>query len=514
MIKKYLPRQWSLKKTSYHDGFSHYFFYVLVASLLLRIFFIGSNELLAEEAYYWNYANHLDFGYLDHPPMVAVLIRIPTMIFGSHEFFVRLATLFCWLLTAFFSYKLTNSIKEGTGLYSVILLAILPFFFLHSLVITPDMPLTACWSGALYYLFRALVLDESNQWYTAGIWLGLGMLSKYTIVLLGPAVLLYFLFVPKARQWFFRKEPYLCLLIVFMIFTPVIYWNATHEWVSFLFQSTRRFKSAFSFSAPEYLGLLFLFLMPLGVLGLFNLFKTKVSDKDLITTDSKFFLQLFTLVPLLFFGVFSLSHGMKFNWIGPGLLAIIPWLAIHMVRSSKTSTSTNFVWFITAVILLFSYSVMMFFIEFGNSERFNKTAFKKFISWRDLTEQFNSIAKDVAFKTHSTPIFVPLDLYNLNSELSYYQSRLLVQGAIEKSYPIEGCHIFGGNSLMYRNWSHNKSLAGKTLILISIEPQFFNIPSIINNVIKKSEVKYIWSHSQGGVAQIKPYYYQVVQMKS
>jgi dolichol-phosphate mannosyltransferase len=49
-------------------------------------------ELLPEEAYYWNYSRHLDIGYLDHPPMVAWLIRLGTMVFGQNEFGVRIGT--------------------------------------------------------------------------------------------------------------------------------------------------------------------------------------------------------------------------------------------------------------------------------------------------------------------------------------------------------------------------------------------------------------------------------------
>lgn len=59
-------------------------------------------RLLVEEAYYWNYAQHLDWGYLDHPPMVAVLIKACTFLFGTNEFGVRSASLFCWFISAFF----------------------------------------------------------------------------------------------------------------------------------------------------------------------------------------------------------------------------------------------------------------------------------------------------------------------------------------------------------------------------------------------------------------------------
>lgn len=59
---------------------SHPFLILILLLLLLRIFFMFKSNLLAEEAYYWNYSNHLDFSFLDHPPMVAILIKLGTLI--------------------------------------------------------------------------------------------------------------------------------------------------------------------------------------------------------------------------------------------------------------------------------------------------------------------------------------------------------------------------------------------------------------------------------------------------
>jgi hypothetical protein len=487
---------------------------IIGISLLLRLVFIGHSNLLVEEAYYWNYAQHLDFGYLDHPPMVAVLIKLTTSIFGTDEFSVRFASLLCWLLTAFFSFKLTNLLARGAGLYAVMLLAILPFFFLHSLVITPDQPLNACWSATLYCLYRALLLNESKYWYGAGLWLGLGLLSKYTIVLLGPATLLYLCLTPTARSWFARKEPYIGALIAALLFTPVIYWNATHEWVSFLFQSTRRLESTFSFSLHQLIGLLVLFLMPPGILGLWQLLKKNASNTVSIETKTKRFLQVFTLVPLIFFGVFSLSHGIKFNWIGPGLLAIIPWLAMLIKQIKDTRKVTLVVsWLITAALLLIFYSGMMFVIIFGTPDIVYKKLFLKYIAWDDLTQQVHTVASHIEIEKNTHPIIVPLDLYNIGSELSFYQAKFMAHGDTHISYPIIGRQLFGADSLMYRYWSPNTSLANKTLIIISNDLNDFNNARLKQQVIEKSPLQTLWSHSPMRGAKINPYYYQVVQMK-
>ena len=490
--------------------------FIIGISLLLRVLWIGHFDLLVEETYYWNYAQHLDFGYLDHPPMIAVLIKLSTAIFGTNEFAVRIPSIFCWLVTAVFCFKLTNLISRGAGLYAVMLLAILPFFFLHSLVITPDQPLTVCWSAMLYCLYRSLILDEAKYWYAVGVWLGLGMLSKYTIVLLGPVTLLYMCVIPSARTWFTRKEPYACALIAALLFTPVIYWNATHQWASFIFQSSRRLTATFYFAFHHFVGIFIFFLLPPGIFSLWILLRWRAFKINTLEIKTIRFLQFFTLAPLMFFAVISLSHAIKFNWIGPGLLALIPWLAIIIKNNQKILTlSIRKGWMTATSVLLICYGSAMFIITFGAPEVIYKTLFTKFIDWGDLTQQVHTVASHIEAQTNTSPIIVPLDLYNIGSEFSFYQAKFLAHGEMQKIYPIIGRQIFGAESLMYRYWSPPKgSLAGKTLIIISNDRRDFNNKMIIKQTIAQSPLRILWSHSQVHGARVSPYYYQVVQMKT
>jgi len=208
---------------------------------LLRLVYLGQAELLPEEAYYWNYAKHMDFGYLDHPPMVAWLIGAGTWLFGNNEFGVRIGAWLCWLVTAFFTFRITrNLLDETTAWCALLLVSALPFFFGVAFIIAPDSPLTACWAAALFFLERALVAQQRGAWLGVGIAMGLGMLSKYSIGLVGLAAGLFLLVDASSRRSFLRWEPYAATLLAFALFSPVILWNAQHDWASFSYQGAQR----------------------------------------------------------------------------------------------------------------------------------------------------------------------------------------------------------------------------------------------------------------------------------
>lgn len=77
-------------------------------------------------------------------------------------------------------------------------------------------------------------------WVGIGLAIGLGMLSKYTIALLGIAAFVFILIDRDARKWLVRPELYIAIVISLIIFSPVIIWNANHEWASFFISESRQ----------------------------------------------------------------------------------------------------------------------------------------------------------------------------------------------------------------------------------------------------------------------------------
>src|SRR5512133_1962244 len=96
-----------------------------------------------DEAYYWMYSKYLSWGYFDHPPMIAIMIRIGDMIFHN-ELGVRFLVVVCQTGTLFIVWKLLNedrALSKGSLFIFMMLIAILPVFNIYSFIATPDAPL-------------------------------------------------------------------------------------------------------------------------------------------------------------------------------------------------------------------------------------------------------------------------------------------------------------------------------------------------------------------------------------
>lgn len=197
-------------------------------------------ELSPDEAYYWLWSKRLAWSYFDHPPMVAWMIAGSTHLFGDGELAVRVPALLCGFVVAAAlagcAAVLAPPERAARAATATALLACaLPLSHAGSLVVSPDAPAAAFWALALLALAAAF-RGRRAGWPLAGVALGLALLSKYTAVLLGGSMALLALMDPATRRTLRTIPPWIAAMLAIALFTPVLVWNASHAWVSFLFQ--------------------------------------------------------------------------------------------------------------------------------------------------------------------------------------------------------------------------------------------------------------------------------------
>ena len=450
--------------------------------LCLRLVYLGLPNLLPEEAYYWNYAQHPSLGYLDHPPMVAWLITMGTSLFGDTEFGVRTGSFLCWLVTAAFCFGFARNLYDKeSALRSVMFISVFPAFVAFGFFALPDASLVASWAGALFFLERALLAEKRAAWWGVGVCIGVGMLSKYTIALLGLATLVFLFIDRKSLYWLRRPEPYAGVILAILFFMPVILWNLENDWLSFGFQTTRRVSSPTSFSLHLLVGAILLLITPLGALSAFQaIFARRASGADtsgVATVESRrrLFSLCYTLVPLLVFVAFSLRHPPNINWTGPLWLALIPVMARRLTplpgagQGWKPAWGQK-LWLPMLIIMLLSYGAMFHYLAIGLPGVAYRQDKVQPVAWRQLGEDVRIIEAQVESRTGEKPLVVGMDKYNLASELAFYR-RQDGEGVETAVANTASRNLFAGNALMYEIWAAPEKYRGRTLILVSFKAE-------------------------------------------
>jgi Dolichyl-phosphate-mannose-protein mannosyltransferase len=225
------------------SAFRHWF---AVAALIagmtaLRLTFACVIDLRTDEAYYWTWSKENVLSFLDHPPMIAWFIRLSTAIFGDTNFGVRFAGILAMLVT---QGLLADIVRRLTHDFRAVVIAVLMmeaslYYGLLMAKVSPDVALIPFVTAMVWSLVRLVESNDARWWLLAGIFAGLASLSKFTAVLLLPAVLAFML-VPQWRgRWLRSLYPWAAALIALALFVPVLIWNIQHDWASFRFQFVR-----------------------------------------------------------------------------------------------------------------------------------------------------------------------------------------------------------------------------------------------------------------------------------
>ncbi|MCW5695243.1 MAG: glycosyltransferase family 39 protein [Bauldia sp.] len=217
--------------------------FLLVAALTIARFVITPFVPLSfDEAYYWRWSQNLAFGYLDHPPLIAWIIRFGTGIFGDTLFGIRFVPLLGGVAATWAVWRAADILFKDRRLA-----ALAAVFFSFTLIVsvgtilaTPDAPLLA--ASAFLLLFLAKVLTTTGRpvwWIAAGAAVGIGCLAKFTAMFWLPSIFLWALLVPELRRQLRTPWPWAGAAVAALIYLPNFIWNAQNGWMTFIKQFGR-----------------------------------------------------------------------------------------------------------------------------------------------------------------------------------------------------------------------------------------------------------------------------------
>src|SRR3954451_15180805 len=173
--------------------------------------------------------------------MIAWFIRFGTAIFGDTNLGVRFAGILAMLATQVLLADIVRRVTHDSR--AIVIAVLMPeaalYYGLLMAKVSPDVALIPFAVAMMWALVRLNESGNPRWWLAAGAFAGLALLSKFTAVMLIPAVAAFML-VPKWRtRWIFSPYPWAAGLIAIVLFLPVLIWNAGHDWASFRFQLVR-----------------------------------------------------------------------------------------------------------------------------------------------------------------------------------------------------------------------------------------------------------------------------------
>src|ERR1700678_358401 len=370
----------------------------VVALVVLRLVGATWTPLTFDEAYYWIWSKHLAFGYYDHPPGVALVIRLGTMIAGDTELGVRLVSILLALPMSFAVYSAAVILFGGRRVASTatILLNVTLMAAVGTLIVTPDSPLLFASSFVLLFLAKVLESGRGVWWLAVGAAVGLALLSKYTALFFGPAIVIWLISAPNLRRWLISPWPYLGGLVALAVFSPVILWNADHHWVSFIQQLGRAESIDFT---PGFIGELIptqiAFATPLVfILGVMGLYALARREGGALTARALINAMFWTIT--LYFLWHSLHARVEANWFAPvyPAFAIAAAAAANLVRWERgPQRGVDFCvrWASPIGILMFALLIVQANTGVLSGYRRDATVRSVGVGWRELAAGIEAV---------------------------------------------------------------------------------------------------------------------------
>lgn len=288
-----------------------------------------------DESYYFFWSLTPDWGYFSKPPMVAWLIGLTTEWLPVAEWSLKLASPILYGLSALIIATIGSQLFDRrVGALAAILFITMPLVSFNSLFITTDAPLLFFWSLTVWLFINALEKDQWRYWLAAGITGGLGLLSKYTMILLPVCLVLYFALTPSQRAQLANPKLWVGFTLAALIYLPNLWWNAQNDFISFqhtreisqLDQSLLHLDSLLEFVGGQF------FAFGLICMGFFV---ALVSRKSSYSNDKLRLLIALSLPYLTLFTLLAFVSRANQNWAAPVYItaSIVAAYAISRSRS-------------------------------------------------------------------------------------------------------------------------------------------------------------------------------------
>ncbi|HXX81054.1 MAG TPA: glycosyltransferase family 39 protein, partial [Thermodesulfovibrionales bacterium] len=394
----------------------------LMVISIFRVYYIlyGPLDLSPDEAHYWEWSRRLDLSYYSKGPMIAYLIALSTSLFGDNVLGVRFLAVIFSALSSIILYKLGKEMyHDNVGTASALLLQLIPLYSTFGVIFTIDSPFIFFWIVSLYLFWKAAGQEPSGHsltryWLLLGVSVGFGLLTKYTMAFFCICAFLFLMLSSDKKVLLKTVSPYLALAISVLIFSPVVIWNAGHDWVTFRHTAGQAhladgvrisLKSLAEFIGSQ-LGVVTPILFVLIIVALW-----RVQGKG-----RREFLLWFSFPVIVFFVAKSVQGKVQANWAMTGYITglvafseayIHKWKAQRPLLKKITIAGIALSFVVAAV----AHYPSKFHIPVGLDPS------SRLRGWKDLGRQVSDFRDEIP---EGEKAFIFSDSYQISSELAFY----------------------------------------------------------------------------------------------
>jgi 4-amino-4-deoxy-L-arabinose transferase-like glycosyltransferase len=398
--------------------------YLFIASILLaRLGYIASGEieLSEDEAYQWTWSKHLALSYYSKPPMIAYTQFLGTSLWGDSEFGVRFFSPVIAAIISLLVLQFMGRHTSGrTGFIVTLALHAAPLPAVGSILMTIDPLSVLFWTLAMLAGWKAVNREPSvGPWLWAGLFTGLGLLSKYTALFQIACWAIFFALWPPARRHLRTAGPWVALLVVGLCALPILIWNAQHGWITVEhvaqnakldkpWTPTLRYFGEFVGSEAGLLNPIFFVAILWAGVGFWKHHR-----------HEPLFLYTFSMGAPLFLGywVYSLHSRVLPNWIAPSVVPLFCLMALYWERRKFVP------WFMTALTIGLPMVVLLHDTDMirrltGEYLPAKADPLRRVRAWSDTADAVNAAREELA--EEGKEVFVICAHYGLTGQMSFY----------------------------------------------------------------------------------------------
>jgi hypothetical protein len=239
--------------------------YFALAKLLIHLLANRGYGYFRDELYFLACGEHLDWGYVDHAPMIALAARLSRAVLGDSLSAIRFLPAAAGAIKVLLTGLMVSEFggRRFAVMLACLCVAVAPIYLGIDDFLSMNAFEPVFWMGCVYFLILAINRRDSRYWIGFGVMAGLGLQNKHSILFFGLAVFIGVL-LTSTRRFLVDRWLWVAGAIAFVIFLPNIIWEQQHGWATLeLLNNARTSGKNVSLSPFEFIWQQVFFLSPL-----------------------------------------------------------------------------------------------------------------------------------------------------------------------------------------------------------------------------------------------------------